>query len=64
MRDNRPRDVDVVQGGAPRHGLTTELVAQEIVRTLVGGIGVVAAAPLTTALATFFAVADRGRRSG
>lgn len=41
--------------------LTTELVAQEIVRTLVGGIGVVAAAPLTTALATFFAVGDRGR---
>jgi len=41
--------------------LTTELVAQEIVRTLVGGIGVVAAAPLTTALATVFAVADRGR---
>ena len=41
--------------------LTTELVAQEVVRTLVGGIGIVAAAPLTTALATFFAVADRGR---
>jgi len=43
--------------------LTTELVAQEVVRTLVGGIGVVAAAPLTTALATFFAVADRGGRT-
>ncbi|HEX7189078.1 MAG TPA: YibE/F family protein [Actinomycetes bacterium] len=41
--------------------VTTELVAQEVVRTLVGGIGIVAAAPLTTALATFFAVADRGR---
>lgn len=42
--------------------LTTELVAQEVVRTLVGGIGIVAAAPLTTALATAFAVRDRGSR--
>ena len=42
--------------------LTTELVAQEVVRTLVGGIGIVAAAPLTTALATAFAVAPRERR--
>lgn len=41
--------------------LTTELVAQEVVRTLVGGIGVVVAAPLTTALATIFAVRDRDR---
>ena len=41
--------------------LTTEVVAQEVVRALVGGIGIVAAAPLTTALATVFAVADRGR---
>jgi uncharacterized membrane protein len=38
--------------------LTGELVAQEIVRTLVGSIGLVAAVPLTTALAAF--VTDRG----
>jgi uncharacterized membrane protein len=37
--------------------LTGELVAQEIVRTLVGGIGLVSAVPITTALAAF--VADR-----
>jgi uncharacterized membrane protein len=32
------------------HVLTTEIVAQEIVRTLVGSIGLVAAVPITTAL--------------
>jgi uncharacterized membrane protein len=37
--------------------LTSELVAQEIVRTLVGSIGLVSAVPITTALAAF--VADR-----
>jgi len=37
--------------------LTSELVAQEIVRTLVGSIGLVAAVPITTALAAF--VVDR-----
>ena len=37
--------------------LTSEIVAQEIVRTLVGGIGLVSAVPITTALAAF--VADR-----
>jgi uncharacterized membrane protein len=37
--------------------LTGEIVAQEIVRTLVGGIGLVSAVPITTALAAF--VADR-----
>jgi uncharacterized membrane protein len=37
--------------------LTGEIVAQEIVRTLVGSIGLVSAVPLTTALAAF--VADR-----
>ncbi|MGH8969289.1 MAG: YibE/F family protein [Actinomycetes bacterium] len=41
--------------------ITTELVAQEVVRTLVGGIGIVAAVPLTTVLATAVAVADRAR---
>jgi uncharacterized membrane protein len=37
--------------------LTSELVAQELVRTLVGSIGLVSAVPITTALAAF--VADR-----
>jgi uncharacterized membrane protein len=37
--------------------LTGEIVAQEIVRTLVGSIGLVSAVPITTALAAF--VADR-----
>jgi uncharacterized membrane protein len=37
--------------------LTSEVVAQEIVRTLVGSIGLVSAVPITTALAAF--VADR-----
>ena len=37
--------------------LTSEVVAQELVRTLVGSIGLVSAVPITTALAAF--VADR-----
>jgi uncharacterized membrane protein len=37
--------------------LTSEIVAQELVRTLVGSIGLVSAVPITTALAAF--VADR-----
>jgi uncharacterized membrane protein len=37
--------------------LTSEILGQEIVRTLVGGIGLVSAVPITTALAAF--VADR-----
>jgi uncharacterized membrane protein len=37
--------------------LTSEIVAQEIVRTLVGSIGLLSAVPITTALAAF--VADR-----
>ncbi|HEY3239976.1 MAG TPA: YibE/F family protein, partial [Acidimicrobiia bacterium] len=35
--------------------LTGELVASEVVRTLVGSLGLVAAVPLTTALAAFVA---------
>ena len=35
--------------------LTGELVAEEIVRTLVGSIGLVASVPITTALAAFVA---------
>jgi uncharacterized membrane protein len=37
--------------------LTGEIVAQEVIRTLVGSIGLVSAVPITTALAAF--VADR-----
>ncbi|MDP4014156.1 MAG: YibE/F family protein [Candidatus Nanopelagicales bacterium] len=33
--------------------LTTELVAQEVVRSLVGGLGIVAAVPLTTFMAAW-----------
>jgi uncharacterized membrane protein len=39
--------------------LTSEVVAQEVVRTLVGSIGLVAAVPLTTALAAFTVRVDR-----
>ncbi|HEY0636892.1 MAG TPA: YibE/F family protein, partial [Pseudonocardiaceae bacterium] len=42
--------------------LTAQQVAQEIVRTLVGSIGLVAAVPITTALAAF--VATRGPGPG
>ncbi|MCL2730861.1 MAG: YibE/F family protein [Actinomycetia bacterium] len=42
----------------------SELVAEEIVRTLVGSIGLVASVPLTTALAALVVSADRGGRSG
>ncbi|WP_405797125.1 YibE/F family protein [Streptomyces sp. NBC_01506] len=38
---------------------TSELVAQEIVRTLVGSIGLVASVPVTTALAALVVSADR-----
>ncbi|MGX2995926.1 YibE/F family protein [Streptomyces sp. JNUCC 64] len=37
----------------------SELVAEEIVRTLVGSIGLVASVPVTTALATLVVAADR-----
>jgi uncharacterized membrane protein len=40
--------------------LTSEIVAQELVRTLVGSIGLISAVPITTALAAF--VADRSIR--
>ncbi|HEX5565636.1 MAG TPA: YibE/F family protein [Streptomyces sp.] len=43
---------------------SSELVAEEIVRTLVGSIGLVAAVPVTTALAALVAVADRGAPEG
>jgi uncharacterized membrane protein len=43
--------------------VTTELVAQEVVRALVGGLGIVAAVPVTTVLAAL-AVRERTRRRG
>ncbi|SDM98141.1 Uncharacterized membrane protein [Actinacidiphila guanduensis] len=42
----------------------SELVAEEIVRTLVGSIGLVASVPLTTALAALVVGADRGAPAG
>ncbi|GAA1010901.1 membrane protein [Streptomyces sp. F-3] len=41
---------------------TSELVAEEIMRTLVGSIGLVASVPVTTALAALVVSADRGPR--
>jgi len=41
--------------------LTNEVVAQEVVRTLVGSIGLVAAVPITTALAALTVRIDRAR---
>lgn len=42
--------------------VTSEIVAEEIVRTLVGSIGLVAAVPLTTGLAALVAGGDSGPR--
>ncbi|MGW2896768.1 YibE/F family protein [Streptomyces sp. NPDC001212] len=42
---------------------TSELVAEEIVRTLVGSIGLVASVPVTTALAALVVSADRTGRT-
>ena len=39
--------------------LTSEVIAQEVVRTLVGSIGLVASVPITTALAAFVAVREK-----
>ena len=38
--------------------LTSEVIAQEVVRTLVGSVGLVASVPITTALAAFVAVRE------
>ena len=38
-------------GQGPLDTVTTELVAQEVVRALVGGLGIVAAVPVTTLIA-------------
>ena len=48
-------------GSAVGDVLTSEVVAQEVVRTLVGSIGLVAAVPVTTALAALTVRVDRAR---
>ncbi len=52
--------VFAVQGLPGQYVLSTESVAMEVVRGLVGSLGIIAAVPLTTALAAM-AVADRSR---
>lgn len=49
-----------IQGLPGRYVLSTEMVAMEVVRGLVGSLGIIAAVPLTTVLAAM-AVADRSR---
>jgi uncharacterized membrane protein len=49
-----------IQGIPGRYAISTEIVAMEVVRGLVGSLGIIAAVPLTTALAAM-AVADRSR---
>lgn len=49
-----------ISGVSTGYLLTTETVAVEVVRGLVGSLGIIAAVPLTTALAAM-AVADRSR---
>jgi len=49
-----------VQGLPSQYVISTEMVAMEVVRGLVGSLGIIAAVPLTTALAAM-AVADRSR---
>jgi uncharacterized membrane protein len=51
-----------VSGQGVLDTVTTELVAQEVVRALVGGLGIVAAVPVTTLVATL-AVGERTRDS-
>ena len=44
--------------------VNVELVAQEVVATLVGSIGLIAAVPITTAIAALLATAGRRRSTG
>ncbi|WP_436788804.1 YibE/F family protein [Yinghuangia sp. YIM S10712] len=44
--------------------VTTEIVAEEVVRTLVGSIGLVASVPVTTALAAAVAARERTPKAG
>jgi uncharacterized membrane protein len=50
-------------GSGLRNVLTSEVVAQEVVRTLVGSLGIVAAVPLTTGLAALTVVIDRAGKA-
>jgi uncharacterized membrane protein len=52
--------VFAIGGVSSGYVVTTEIVAVEVVRGLVGSLGIIAAVPLTTALAAM-AVADRSR---
>jgi uncharacterized membrane protein len=52
--------VFAIQGLPAQSVISTETVAMEVVRGLVGSLGIIAAVPLTTALAAM-AVADRSR---
>ena len=52
--------VFAIQDLPGRYVLSTEMVAMEVVRGLVGSLGIIMAVPLTTALAAM-AVADRSR---
>jgi len=49
-----------VSGQGPLDTVTNELIAQEVVRALVGGLGIIAAVPLTTLIAAL-AVRERPR---
>jgi len=49
-----------VSGQGPLDTVTNELIAQEVVRALVGGLGIIAAVPLTTSIAAL-AVRERPR---
>ncbi len=49
-----------VSGQGVLDTVTTELVAQEVVRALVGGLGIIAAVPVTTLVAAL-AVRERPR---
>jgi len=50
-----------VSGQGVLDTITNELIAQEVVRALVGGLGIVAAVPITTVIAAL-AVRERPRR--
>lgn len=50
----------LLSGSGLAQVITGELVAQEVVRTLVGALGIVAAVPLTTALAAGLLAIDSG----
>lgn len=54
----------LLSGSGLSQVITGELVAQEVVRTLVGAIGIVAAVPLTTALAAGLLAAEPGYPGG